>query len=189
MMNGPCMHVLISAAAELRGRLIWPSGDWAYAAEQNRFVVTLLHPRRRLVAKRAQNSSDMPVGSQPSGPVSSPEEGSPSRKRRKVRKGTQSCWECKRRKVRCTFATAAASTVCDGCRSRRTRCVGQEFEDVSTGAERRDRLSRVEVLVDGLADRIGAGAAEIPREGRRDRSRSGDSPVRGSESLVGAAQF
>ncbi|CAH0051868.1 unnamed protein product [Clonostachys solani] len=54
----------------------------------------------------------------------------PSRKRRKIRKGTQSCWECKRRKIRCTFA-APADTTCDGCRSRRTKCVSQEFDDES----------------------------------------------------------
>ncbi|KAF3138319.1 hypothetical protein TWF569_008815 [Orbilia oligospora] len=56
------------------------------------------------------------------------ENGSNTHKRRKVRKGTQSCWECKRRKTRCTFATSQNS-VCDGCKSRRTRCIGQEYED------------------------------------------------------------
>jgi hypothetical protein len=53
---------------------------------------------------------------------------SPIRKRRKIRKGTQSCWECRRRKIRCTFATPMAA-VCDGCRSRSTTCVGQEYCD------------------------------------------------------------
>ncbi|CAI6099244.1 unnamed protein product [Clonostachys chloroleuca] len=55
----------------------------------------------------------------------------PSRKRRKIRKGTQSCWECKRRKIRCTFATPAENT-CDGCRSRRTKCISQEFDYENT---------------------------------------------------------
>ncbi|KAH8822029.1 hypothetical protein F5884DRAFT_817262 [Xylogone sp. PMI_703] len=54
-------------------------------------------------------------------------------KRRKVRRGTQSCWECKRRKIRCTFATPKETT-CDGCRSRRTRCIGQEFYDERVAA-------------------------------------------------------
>ncbi|KEY67596.1 hypothetical protein S7711_08269 [Stachybotrys chartarum IBT 7711] len=58
--------------------------------------------------------------------------GAPSPKRRKLRKGTQSCWECKRRKTRCTFATAAEA-ICDGCRSRCTPCVGQEYPEASTG--------------------------------------------------------
>ncbi|KAL9473903.1 hypothetical protein ACSS6W_008283 [Trichoderma asperelloides] len=49
-------------------------------------------------------------------------------KRRKIRKGTQSCWECKRRKIRCTFASPTES-VCDGCRSRRVKCLSQEYHD------------------------------------------------------------
>ncbi|KAK6361030.1 hypothetical protein TWF730_007145 [Orbilia blumenaviensis] len=49
-------------------------------------------------------------------------------KKRKVRKGTQSCWECKRRKIRCTFAAPRNST-CDGCKSRQTKCIGQEYEN------------------------------------------------------------
>ncbi|EED17905.1 conserved hypothetical protein [Talaromyces stipitatus ATCC 10500] len=49
-------------------------------------------------------------------------------KQRKVRKGTRSCWECKRRKVRCSFsAINDNSTVCVACRKRRTPCVSQEF--------------------------------------------------------------
>ncbi|PTB38411.1 hypothetical protein M441DRAFT_29782 [Trichoderma asperellum CBS 433.97] len=55
------------------------------------------------------------------GPFSAP-------KRRKIRKGTQSCWECKRRKIRCTFASPTES-VCDGCRSRRVKCLSQEYHD------------------------------------------------------------
>jgi len=47
-------------------------------------------------------------------------------KRRRVRKGTASCWECKRRKTRCTFASPSES-VCDGCRSRQLRCISQQF--------------------------------------------------------------
>ncbi|KAK2776205.1 hypothetical protein FQN53_002839 [Emmonsiellopsis sp. PD_33] len=76
-------------------------------------------------------------------------------KRRKVRKGTQSCWECKRRKTRCTFA-APTETVCDGCRSRRTKCVGQEFVhevggriDKRRGGRERGRTRRVEERGDG----------------------------------------
>ncbi|OAA71258.1 C6 zinc finger domain containing protein [Cordyceps fumosorosea ARSEF 2679] len=72
-------------------------------------------------------------------------------RRRKVRKGTQSCWECKRRKIRCTFASPGVHAVCDGCKSRGTRCVGQEYEDepapVTVAADRRadrPRLSRHE---------------------------------------------
>ncbi|KAJ4183932.1 hypothetical protein NW755_009472 [Fusarium falciforme] len=45
----------------------------------------------------------------------------PALKPRKLRKGTQSCWECKRRKARCTFS-AATKDVCEGCKRRGTEC-------------------------------------------------------------------
>ncbi|KAF4982779.1 hypothetical protein FZEAL_1680 [Fusarium zealandicum] len=37
----------------------------------------------------------------------------PDNKRKRLRKGTQSCWECKRRKARCTFS-ADTQDVCEG---------------------------------------------------------------------------
>ncbi|KAI0472754.1 hypothetical protein GGR56DRAFT_697403 [Xylariaceae sp. FL0804] len=52
----------------------------------------------------------------------------PASKRRKIRKGTRSCWECKRRKIRCTYQVPQ-SAICDGCRSRRTKCVSQALCD------------------------------------------------------------
>ncbi|OAX81235.1 hypothetical protein ACJ72_04426 [Emergomyces africanus] len=69
-------------------------------------------------------------------------------KKRKVRKGTQSCWECKRRKIRCTFAEPT-ETVCDGCRSRRTECISQEFpQEQSFPSRPIGRLSRVEYPIE-----------------------------------------
>lgn len=47
-----------------------------------------------------------------------------SAKRRKVRKGTHSCWNCRRRKVRCIFALPD-DTTCIMCRRRSTTCVSQ----------------------------------------------------------------
>jgi hypothetical protein len=82
-------------------------------------------------------------------------------KRRKVRKGTQSCWECKRRKVRCTFSEPSERGVCDGCKGRGTACVGQEFPDEPlaspAGAGTRalgDRLGQVEARVEKLIREI-----------------------------------
>lgn len=78
-------------------------------------------------------------------------------KRRKVRKGTQSCWECKKRKVRCTWALLTNST-CDNCLRRKTKCVSQEFADDSPGNTRvtdggvEDRLGRVENLLERLVN-------------------------------------
>ncbi|KAL4903366.1 hypothetical protein BDW74DRAFT_179784 [Aspergillus multicolor] len=50
----------------------------------------------------------------------------PSRKRRKIRKGTTSCWECKRRKVRCSLVDDLDG-VCKACRRRGTDCLTQDF--------------------------------------------------------------
>lgn len=53
-------------------------------------------------------------------------------KRRKLRKGTHSCWECKRRKMKCIFddPLTNATTICNGCRRRGSQCVSQKFPDV-----------------------------------------------------------
>lgn len=45
-------------------------------------------------------------------------------KRRKVRKGTHSCHECRRRKVKCIYATPD-NIVCIVCERRGTKCVSQ----------------------------------------------------------------
>lgn len=73
-------------------------------------------------------------------------------RRRRVRKGTKSCWECKRRKIRCTFAVLS-DPKCDGCKRRETTCVGQEFH-IQTPAQ--DRLSRVEGMVQQLTQEVAA---------------------------------
>ena len=49
-------------------------------------------------------------------------------KRRKVRKGTRSCWECKRRKMRCIFESLAGpDSNCQGCRRRGSTCISQDL--------------------------------------------------------------
>jgi hypothetical protein len=86
---------------------------------------------------------------------------STGRKRRKIRKGTQSCWECKRRKIRCTFATPT-DVLCDGCRSRGTKCIGQDFPDETAQAGRKaNRLSRMESMVAQLMQQKGDGSSDI----------------------------
>jgi hypothetical protein len=73
--------------------------------------------------------------------------------RRKVRKGTQSCWECKRRKIKCAFALSGDAT-CSGCKRRGTLCVSQDYPDVriptGTTGPVEYRLARVEVLLEQL---------------------------------------
>ena len=52
-------------------------------------------------------------------------------KRRRLRKGTHSCWECKRRKMKCIFDPLNnATSICNGCRRRGSHCVSQDFPDV-----------------------------------------------------------
>lgn len=59
----------------------------------------------------------------------------PPVKRRRFRKGTHSCWQCKKRKVKCIPDSLADGGACDGCRRRGSHCVGQECpEDASLPA-------------------------------------------------------
>lgn len=72
----------------------------------------------------------------------------PIAKRRKLRKGTFSCWECKRRKTRCEFQPAS-SPVCVSCKCRKLPCISQEFPEPADNAyeEVERRIIHVEGLV------------------------------------------
>lgn len=79
-------------------------------------------------------------------------------KRRKVRKGTRSCWECRRRKLKCIFGSPA-DTACISCKRRGAKCVDQQFpEHISTPLDRSlqmgDRVVRVEALVEQLLNKV-----------------------------------
>ncbi|KAL4778458.1 hypothetical protein BJX76DRAFT_362717 [Aspergillus varians] len=90
--------------------------------------------------------------------VDQAKEAAPLAKRRRVRKGTRSCWECKRRKIRCLFA-APDDVTCIGCYHRRAPCVSQEMsEDLSPASKGNrhlsDRIARIEdVMKDWLVAR------------------------------------
>ena len=103
-----------------------------------------------------------------------PERGPSISNRRKVRKGTQSCWECKRRKAKCSLSGRRGETVCDGCRRRGTRCVGQEYHDdpLSNKQQLSDRLGRVEELLVkiGSGGRVGSGTPLEPADNFNDGS-------------------
>lgn len=91
---------------------------------------------------------------------------SPKPKRRKVRKGTHTCWECKRRKVRCTFAQPG-DAVCIGCTKRCLPCVSQEFpEDPTTPTVKSrlvgDRIVRVEAMIQQLVHQAGQNTGPSP---------------------------
>ncbi|KAJ5959008.1 uncharacterized protein N7479_006158 [Penicillium vulpinum] len=66
-------------------------------------------------------------------------------KRRKIRKGTKSCWECKKRKMKCVYADPSSpvdtEAICIGCQRRESKCVSQEFEFVD-GRENAGHLER-----------------------------------------------
>ncbi|KAF1971412.1 hypothetical protein BU23DRAFT_470958 [Bimuria novae-zelandiae CBS 107.79] len=81
------------------------------------------------------------------------EESLPTRK--KMRKGTHSCFECRRRKIRCIFPPDNPN-VCSECFARGSRCIDQEHADPEVVVDHRknlrERVSRLEALVDSLLE-------------------------------------
>ncbi|KAF1914879.1 hypothetical protein BDU57DRAFT_520079 [Ampelomyces quisqualis] len=75
--------------------------------------------------------------------------------RKKMRKGTHSCFECRRRKIRCIFSTDNPD-VCAECFARGSRCIDQEHANPEVVVDHRknlrERVSRLEALVDNLLD-------------------------------------
>jgi hypothetical protein len=83
----------------------------------------------------------------------------PHAKRRKVRRGTKSCWDCKKRKIKCTFESAT-DAVCISCRRRGATCVSQENpEEQSRAGDGLDQLFErvvgVKALLEELVEKIG----------------------------------
>lgn len=94
-------------------------------------------------------------------------------KRRRLRKGTHSCWACKRRKVRCTFASETDGT-CITCRRRGTRCISQELpEDLSQIEDSADRIVRVEALLNQLVNKVDPSSATKDQDGAQSTSEDG----------------
>ncbi|KAM0460432.1 hypothetical protein ACHAPV_004699 [Trichoderma viride] len=80
----------------------------------------------------------------------------PSRlERRKLRRGTTSCWECKRRKTKCHFEQGT-SDACESCERRGCKCVLQDVDEKNLGSHRarnrdiRAQVDRLETVVDQL---------------------------------------
>ncbi|CEN60374.1 hypothetical protein ASPCAL02814 [Aspergillus calidoustus] len=80
----------------------------------------------------------------------------PTSKRRKIRKGTTSCWECKRRKVRCSLVDDP-QPVCAACRRRGTKCLTQDNPEGAGDGDGNhnlpplnERIGWVDAMVDGL---------------------------------------
>ncbi|MCJ1398200.1 hypothetical protein MMC11_001397 [Xylographa trunciseda] len=75
----------------------------------------------------------------------------------KVRKGTHSCVECRRRKIRCIFD--ANTHTCAGCTLRKTHCIPQEYSDTKVRAagrprNGRDRGDKLEKMVSQILQRL-----------------------------------
>lgn len=98
-----------------------------------------------------------------------------SAKRRKVRKGTRSCWECRQRKMKCTF-NQPTDNMCIRCHRRGIKCVSQEYpKEITSSLEQNlhmgDRMARVEKLLDKLLDQEPPAAY---RTGYRAKSPAGE---------------
>ncbi|CAG9952574.1 unnamed protein product [Clonostachys rosea f. rosea IK726] len=77
---------------------------------------------------------------------------SPPSRRRKVRKGTFSCWECKRRKRRCELKPGSSSA-CVSCQRRGLPCLSQEEYEPQAGPEQvSERICHVENLIGVLLE-------------------------------------
>ncbi|KAL3474764.1 hypothetical protein BJX99DRAFT_271487 [Aspergillus californicus] len=74
-------------------------------------------------------------------------------KRRKIRKGTHSCRECKRRKIKCQFI-AENDVSCVGCRRRGAPCVSQEFDGDPGTLGDINPIVRVETLLQQVLGRL-----------------------------------
>ncbi|PYI02088.1 hypothetical protein BO78DRAFT_422889 [Aspergillus sclerotiicarbonarius CBS 121057] len=89
-------------------------------------------------------------------------------RRKRVRKGTKSCWECKRRKIKCI--PSPDISICAGCLERSTPCLSQEYVD-DPAPQHADysalarRMARVESLLETLMDRMTPSSIPAPPNG------------------------
>ncbi|KAK8237439.1 hypothetical protein IWZ00DRAFT_445483 [Phyllosticta capitalensis] len=86
--------------------------------------------------------------------------------RKRMRKGTHSCFECRRRKIKCIYNEN--STTCTECFARGSRCIDQENAESDTVVDNRknlrERVANLEALVEALLeDKSTTHAAEALR--------------------------
>ncbi|KAJ5773508.1 hypothetical protein N7457_008404 [Penicillium paradoxum] len=116
----------------------------------------------------------------------------PARKR--MRKGTRSCAECRRRKIRCTFHPDRPGA-CTECRSRGMKCVDQEHtltppplssnrrgnqRSIQLGEQPyslRERVAHLENIVEGLVKRLDQRDNTTPPYERHEINQFGASPL------------
>ncbi|KAK5071724.1 hypothetical protein LTR64_004498 [Lithohypha guttulata] len=73
--------------------------------------------------------------------------------RKKMRKGTKSCIECRRRKIKCTFEPGRTS-ICNECFARGSTCIDQEHGDVSSFSSNTTVLQQKEAQNSALQSRV-----------------------------------
>ena len=82
--------------------------------------------------------------------------------RKKMRKGTKSCLECRRRKIKCTFEPGSTA-VCKECYARGSTCIDQEHGDLQAvnpvaatdqTYSLRERVTQLEGLVKEVLNRL-----------------------------------
>ncbi|MCJ1351011.1 MAG: hypothetical protein MMC33_000993 [Icmadophila ericetorum] len=87
-------------------------------------------------------------------PLQDPDFGPPLKQ---MRKGTRSCLECRRRKIRCVYSKNVRP--CDGCASRATQCTSQEYGLVRDQSLKKrknvhDRVGELEGMISQVLDRL-----------------------------------
>nr|POF02491.1 dehydrocurvularin biosynthesis regulator [Quercus suber] len=90
-----------------------------------------------------------------------------SAKRRKIRKGTRSCWACKTRKEKCVYSASplpGVGAVCIGCQRRGSQCLSQEYPvELSRPPDGLrqigDHVVKIEAMVQRLVKKIDHGHA------------------------------
>ncbi|KAL6857331.1 hypothetical protein J3F83DRAFT_763678 [Trichoderma novae-zelandiae] len=98
--------------------------------------------------------------------------------RRKLRRGTTSCWECKRRKTRCHFENTDSSA-CESCERRGCKCVLQHIEERSSVTEAAGQSVRPR-RAGGQLDHLEGLVGRLVRQS----TLPGASPSRGSDHLL-----
>ncbi|KAI4288243.1 MAG: hypothetical protein L6R35_002492 [Caloplaca aegaea] len=89
-------------------------------------------------------------------------ESSDYRPRKRMRKGTHSCLECRRRKIRCIYEPDA--TICNRCISKQLSCTEQEYGDAKAiGADKRksmrERTSELEGMINQILTKLDSNTA------------------------------
>ncbi|RJE25772.1 C6 finger domain protein [Aspergillus sclerotialis] len=84
--------------------------------------------------------------------------------RKKMRKGTRSCTECRRRKIRCTYDLHSPGA-CNECKLRGSTCVEQGISSTqhsNNSQTLQERINRLEAIVAGFVNRSGERIKKSP---------------------------